>query len=120
MHGIDIKQMATGVFESNHIVWKAYSLLELFNDTFVNFQAKILHTCLSCFQYYWSIIVRQLTLGFGVSGKKFHRCEKSLKEWVHRRPLRAQTHIRVKAKYSHIFSKRSSKFHLWCADMGTQ
>jgi len=30
------------------------------------------------------------------------------------------THMRIRQRYSHIFSSKSSKFHLWCAEIGTQ
>ena len=29
------------------------------------------------------------------------------------------SHILIRLRYDHIFSSRSSKFHLWCAEMGT-
>lgn len=29
------------------------------------------------------------------------------------------THIRIILQYSHTFSSSSSKFHSWCAEMGT-
>ena len=34
--------------------------------------------------------------------------------------LTGPTYILTSCKYSHIFSRRSSKFHLWCAEIGTQ
>jgi len=30
------------------------------------------------------------------------------------------TYMRTSRRYSHIISRRSSKFHLWWAEMGTQ
>jgi len=33
---------------------------------------------------------------------------------------RLVTYNRTRHKYCHIFSSKSSKFHSWCADIGTQ
>jgi len=64
---------------------------------------------------YWLFIIRQLTFRLSIAlnrENKFLKFDKDKKSWS------ASTYILISFKYSHIFSRRSSKFHLWWADSG--